>query len=216
MEEKKLEKRKNLEIIVLVVIIAVLLRALIYLLFINKDDKLADNNGRNQVIDSQQTNTKDNECNCPKCEECKECDKCKECENTNNVDTGITVYQNGKVTNLSAMKSLKGKYQGYDNDKKNNEYIIISDKISECEISNITHFGGTTSGKREIIAVKMYLFSNWRHMEKDNVIDSFIVEFSIKEDGNVRNYMFFGVSTNDGFEIHPLSNSETLFYSLSN
>ena len=43
MEEKKLEKRKNLEIIVLVVIIAVLLGALIYLLFIKKDNTNAQN-----------------------------------------------------------------------------------------------------------------------------------------------------------------------------
>ena len=128
----------------------------------------------------------------------------------------MTVYQNGKVVNLSAMESLKGKYQGYDDKNKNNEYIIISDKISECEISNIKYYGGVTNEKREIVAVKTYLFSNWRHMEKDNVIDSFTIEFSIKEDGNIRNYIFFGVSTNDGFEIHPLSNSETLFYSLNN
>ena len=38
-EDKKLEKRKNLEIIVLSIIIVALLGALIYLLFIKKDDK---------------------------------------------------------------------------------------------------------------------------------------------------------------------------------
>ena len=45
-EDKKLEKRKNTEIVALSIIIVVLLGSLIYLLFINKDDKPVDNKGK--------------------------------------------------------------------------------------------------------------------------------------------------------------------------
>ena len=46
-EEKKLEKRKNIEIAVLSIIIVVLLGALIYLLFIKNDEEISVNNDEN-------------------------------------------------------------------------------------------------------------------------------------------------------------------------
>ena len=57
MEEKKLEKRKNIEIIVLSIIIVALLGALIYLLFIKKDDKpteLPKPQDNQQVVNNDQ------------------------------------------------------------------------------------------------------------------------------------------------------------------
>lgn len=64
-EDKKLERRKNIEIVVLSIIIVALLGALIYLLFIKRDEKTADNNVSNnqqqQNNDQIQQNNSDNE-----------------------------------------------------------------------------------------------------------------------------------------------------------
>lgn len=140
--------------------------------------------------------------------------KTKETSDNTKQSSDITVYWDGELSDSSNINLLSGKYVAhtYDGSSIKDAYIVISDKINECEIYDPNAL--LTVKGSDIVSIKLYLFTDWKHLESQKIIDNFVVEFNVKDKyfNNIRNYFYYGFSGPESYKMSEANTSMTYFF----
>jgi hypothetical protein len=140
--------------------------------------------------------------------------KTKETSDNTKQSSDITVYWNGELSDSSNIKLLSGKYVAhtYDGSSIKDAYMVISDKINECEINDPNAL--LTVKGSDMVSMKIYFFSDWKHLESEKSVDNFVIEFNVKDKdfNNIRNYIYYGFSGPDSYMISEADTSMTYFF----
>jgi len=150
------EKKQNIQIILLSIVIVLLVGIMVYLLFFNKKDEM-------KPVDNQLVNTNDKTCDCPKCE-----------SNSKECDCSKIAYLGEKVTSVKEIKLTKTNQ----NVKVGNKtYKVKVDDSNKLYIDDYEAFG-------DIYADHLYLtdkFAFFTHIGQFNEL----INYALSEKGEV-------------------------------